>query len=417
VPGDGVLHAHFLCFCHLGQNRNSPAKDFWLAANTAKKLVLSLKNYQHCRNLKAITMNFLPVFTTRKRPVLIAGPCSAETEEQVLATARALAPQGIDLFRAGIWKPRTRPGTFEGAGIDGLHWLRRVREETGLQVATEVARGQHVEAALRHKIDVLWIGARTSVNPFSVQEISDALSGLDIPVLVKNPINADLELWIGAIERIYKVGIRRIAAVHRGFSKYGEKNYRNIPLWQIPLELKRLFPDLQIICDHSHICGRRDTLAAVAQRALDLNYDGLMTEVHPCPDEAWSDGHQQVTPARYRQMTGQLIVRRPGTDDEQFWQNLDQLRQQIDEIDDEVFELLSTRMRYSKQIGGFKRQSNISIYQPERWNRILERVLLKGKSLGLHEEFVTAVIDAIHQESIIHQASVMNRTGEKFPKK
>jgi len=362
-------------------------------------------------------MIFLPVFTTRKRPILIAGPCSAETEEQVLATAKALVPQGIDLFRAGIWKPRTRPGTFEGAGIDGLHWLERVKEETGLRVTTEVARSEHVEAALKHNIDVLWIGARTSVNPFSVQEISDALSGLDLPVLVKNPINADLELWIGAIERVYKAGIRRIAAVHRGFSKYGEKNYRNVPLWQIPMELKRLFPTLQIICDHSHICGRRETLAAVAQRALDLNFDGLMTEVHPSPGDAWSDGRQQVTPEQYAEMAARLIMRRPGTDDEQFWRDLDHLRQQIDEIDDEVFELLSSRMHLSKQIGGYKRQSNISIYQPTRWNRILERVLSKGKSLGLHEEFVSAVIDAIHQESIIHQASVMNQTGEKTPKK
>jgi len=362
-------------------------------------------------------MNFKPVFTTLKRPVLIAGPCSAETEEQVLSTAKALVSQGIDLFRAGIWKPRTRPGTFEGAGIDGLNWLENVRQETGLQVTTEVASGQHVEAAIRHSIDVLWIGARTTVNPFSVQDISDAITGLDIPVLVKNPINADLELWIGAIERVYKAGIRRIAAVHRGFSKYGEKNYRNVPLWKIPLELKRLFPDLEIICDHSHICGRRDTLATVAQRALDLNYDGLMTEVHPTPADAWSDSKQQITPEHYGKMVGRLIVRRPGTDDEQFWRDLDHLRQQIDEIDDEVFELLSTRMGLSKQIGGYKRNSNISIYQPERWNRILGRVLSKGKSLGLHEEFVAAVIDAIHQESIIHQASVMNRQDLETPKK
>ncbi|MFQ5448407.1 MAG: chorismate mutase, partial [Saprospiraceae bacterium] len=323
-------------------------------------------------------MNLLPVFTNSKRPVLVAGPCSAETEEQVFATAKALAPQGIDLFRAGIWKPRTRPGTFEGAGIAGLRWLQRVREETGLRVTTEVARGQHVEEALRHEIDVLWIGARTSANPFSVQEISDALSGLDLPVLIKNPVNADLQLWIGAIERVYKAGIRRIAAVHRGFSKYGEKNYRNVPLWQIPMELKRLFPVLQIICDHSHICGRRDNLAAVAQRALDLNYDGLMTEVHPCPGDAWSDPRQQVTPARYQQLVSRLIVRRPGTDDVQFWRNLDHLRQQIDEIDDEVFDLLSARMKYSELIGASKRESNISIYQPERWNRILERVLSRG---------------------------------------
>ena len=218
-------------------------------------------------------MQFQPVFEQTKRPVLIAGPCSAETEEQVMETARDLAPQGVALYRAGIWKPRTRPGAFEGVGTVGLGWLRRVKQETGLPTTTEVANTQHVFEALKYGIDVLWIGARTTVNPFSVQEIADALQGVDIPVLIKNPVNADLKLWMGAIERIHKAGIRRIAAVHRGFSQHGDSR----------------FPDLQIICDHSHICGRRDTLAAVAQRALDLNYDGLMTEVHPRPDEAWSD--------------------------------------------------------------------------------------------------------------------------------
>ncbi|RMD72542.1 MAG: 3-deoxy-7-phosphoheptulonate synthase, partial [Bacteroidetes bacterium] len=238
-------------------------------------------------------MQFQPVFEKSERPVLIAGPCSAETEEQVLTTAHALAAQGIDLFRSGIWKPRTRPDSFEGVGSKGLAWLRRVKEETGLRVTTEVANASHVYEALKYGVDVLWIGARTTVNPFSVQEIADALRGADIPVMVKNPINPDLKLWMGAIERLYKAGITRIAAIHRGFSYFGETRYRNVPRWQIPLELKRQFPDMQLICDNSHICGRRDMLLEVAQKALDLNFDGLMTEVHPCPDEAWSDPAQQ----------------------------------------------------------------------------------------------------------------------------
>ena len=246
-------------------------------------------------------MTFSPVLArTEKRPIIIAGPCSAESEEQVLQAARGLAALGkVDLFRAGIWKPRTRPGEFEGVGAIGLPWLKKVKAETGLPVTTEVANTQHVFEALKAGVDVLWIGARTTVNPFSVQEVADALKGVDIPVLIKNPVNPDLKLWIGAIERVYNAGIRRIAAIQRGFSHHGESNYRNIPRWQIAIELKRLFPDLEIIVDNSHICGRRDTLLAVAQKGFDLNFDGLMTEVHPRPDEAWSDAAQQITPEVY----------------------------------------------------------------------------------------------------------------------
>lgn len=327
--------------------------------------------------------------------------------------ARALKPLGIHLFRAGIWKPRTRPDSFEGVGYKGLKWLKRVREELHIPVTTEVAKGKHVDAVLEHGIDVLWLGARTTVNPFSVQEIADSLRGVDVPVLVKNPLNADIQLWIGAIERIYKAGIRKIAAVHRGFYKYGEKRYRNIPYWQIPIELKRQFPDLQLICDHSHICGVPVLLQQTAQRALDLNYDGLMTEVHPNPPSALSDSRQQITPADYNELLHSLVVRAPGTDDNLFWRELDHIRRQIDEIDDEVFQLFSERMKLAEQIGIHKRNRNISIYQPERWSKIRERILSKGAELKLAKEFLSAVIDAVHQESIQHQGEVMNRPFEE----
>lgn len=253
--------------------------------------------------------SFQPVFPRQKRPVLIAGPCSAETEEQVLATARGLADKGVDLFRAGIWKPRTRPGAFEGVGSPGLQWLNRVKEETGLKVTTEVANARHVEECLKSGVDVLWIGARTTVNPFFVQEIADALAGTDVPVLVKNPVNPDTELWIGAIERLYKAGLQRVTAVHRGFSVYGQSRYRNVPYWQIPLDVAREFPGIELICDISHICGRRDILAETAREALDLYFDGLMLEVHPAPDAAWSDAAQQITPEQFGEMMQSLVGR------------------------------------------------------------------------------------------------------------
>jgi chorismate mutase len=361
-------------------------------------------------------MDIRPIFNTSKRPVLIAGPCSAETEEQVLATARALAAQRqVDLFRAGIWKPRTRPDSFEGIGVKGLPWLQRVRRETGLKVTTEVANAEHVEQALAHEIDVLWIGARTSANPFSVQEIADALAGMDIPVMVKNPVNPDLKLWQGAMERLYKAGIRRMAMIHRGFSYYGETQYRNTPRWQIPIELKRLLPDVQLICDHSHICGRRDSLLSVAQKALDLNYDGLMTEVHPTPDEAWSDPSQQLTPGQYQKLIQSLVLRNASSDDPEFLAVIDQLRHQIDEIDEEMIHLLATRMRLAEEIGGFKRKKQIAILQTQRWNEVFQKGLSLGHQYGLSEAFMTALLKTIHQESINHQAFVMNEDEADAP--
>ena len=356
-------------------------------------------------------MKFEPVFEKKERPVLIAGPCSAETEEQVLETARGLKDTGIDLFRAGIWKPRTRPGAFEGVGTIGLQWLQKVKEETGLKVTTEVANTQHVFEAMKHGIDVFWLGARTTVNPFSVQEVADALKGLDVPVLIKNPINADLKLWIGAIERIFKAGITRIGAIHRGFHYHDEKKYRNTPLWQLPIELKRRFPELQIFCDNSHICGRRDLLLPIAQQALDLNYDGLMTEVHPTPDDAWSDAAQQITPHRFGVMIKKLVVRNPTTDNTSFLKTIDYLRHRIDEIDNQLMTLFGKRMEVAAQIGEYKRDNNISILQPTRWNEILEKAVRQGTEKGLSKRFVETVLRAIHQESISRQTQVMNKKG------
>lgn len=354
-------------------------------------------------------MDISPIFNTGKRPVLIAGPCSAETEDQVLVTAGALAAQGVDLFRSGIWKPRTSPGTFEGVGEAGLPWLNRVQKETGLKVCTEVANADHVEKALKYGIDVFWVGARTTANPFSVQEVADALAGVDVPVMVKNPVNPDLKLWLGAVERLYKSGIRRMTMIHRGFSYYGETQYRNAPRWQIPIEMRRLFPEFQLICDISHICGRRDILLAVAQKAMDLNYDGLMTEVHPAPDAAWSDASQQITPGQYEALIRSLVLREPSTDDPEFLSFIEEHRHQIDEIDEELIHLLARRMQLSEEIGSFKRQKKIAILQTQRWNEILQKGLALGRQYGLSGAFMTALLKTIHQESINHQVWVMNQ--------
>lgn len=357
------------------------------------------------------TMKFEPIFDKPlKRPFLVAGPCSAETEEQVLKTAHDLVKhQQVDLFRAGIWKPRTRPNNFEGVGKPGLKWLKKVKEETGLKVTTEVANREHVFEALKHEIDVLWLGARTTVNPFSVQEIADAIEGVDIPVMIKNPINPDLNLWIGAIERIYKAGIRKIGVVHRGFSSYGQSKFRNEPRWNISIELMRRFPDLMIICDNSHICGNREMLAEVAQKSMDLNYHGLMTETHPTPDEAWSDAKQQITPETFSHLVKDLVIRKSESNDEQFLENLDGLRQQIDLIDDEILNIMSSRMEVSKKIGLYKKENSISILQARRWNEILENSKSKGAEKGLSGQFITKLLDAVHQESINQQNSVMNK--------
>ena len=342
------------------------------------------------------------------RPFLIAGPCSAETEEQVLATAYGLAGTGIDLFRAGVWKPRTRPGAFEGTGAQALPWLRRVKQETGLRTAIEVANGNQVYEALKHGVDVLWVGARSTVNPFSVQEIADALRGVDVPVLVKNPVNPDLDLWIGAIERIRNAGVTQTGAVHRGFSAYAKSKFRNAPYWEIPIELRRRMPDLPLICDNSHICGNREDLLEVAQQSLDLNYDGLMTEVHPSPDAAWSDAKQQITPFLYKELVNSLIVRRETTDNAEFLENIENLRHKIDEIDLELLNLLARRMRVAEDIGRYKQRNNISILQTTRWNEILEKGFAQGRARGLNDEFIEKFLSAIHQESIAHQQTVMS---------
>lgn len=363
-------------------------------------------------------MKISPVFEKQPgKPIIIAGPCSAESEEQVLKTAKALAKQGINCFRSGIWKPRTRPGSFEGVGAIGLNWLKRVKKETGLNVTTEVANREHVFEALKAGIDVLWLGARTTVNPFSVQEVADALKGTDIPVLIKNPINPDVKLWMGAIERIHKAGISKIGVIHRGFSSFGNSKYRNEPRWQLPIELKRLVPDIQIICDNSHICGRRDILSDVAQKAMDLQFDGIMTEVHPTPDEAWSDAAQQITPAVFGKLVKGLKIRKETTDDIEFLEHIDDLRHDIDSIDKDLFELLGKRMKVVKSIGRYKKKNNISILQTSRWNEILNKTIQQGREKGLSDGFVTQILTAIHQESINHQTAVMNEPVKKTSKR
>ncbi|MEO0628669.1 MAG: chorismate mutase, partial [Bacteroidota bacterium] len=307
------------------------------------------------------------------QPLVIAGPCSAETEGQVMQTAKELAASGqVDVFRSGIWKPRTRPGSFEGVGKEGLPWLQRVKAETGLKTTTEVAKAGHVYDCLEAGIDVLWLGARTTVNPFSVQEVADALAGVDIPVMIKNPINPDIGLWIGAMERIHKAGVSRIGLIHRGFSYHGETIYRNVPRWQMAIEMKRRFPDVQMIIDNSHICGRRDLLASVAQEAMNLNYDGIMTEVHPRPDEAWSDAKQQITPEVFLKLLSNLRIPSESTDNKEFLSQLAELRRQIDEIDNDMIGMLGRRMRLAEQIGLYKKENNIAILQAQRWSAIIE---------------------------------------------
>lgn len=342
-----------------------------------------------------------------KRPIVIAGPCSAETEEQVLETARGLAAKGVKLFRAGIWKPRTKPGGFEGVGAAGLQWLKKVKEETGMYVSTEVATKAHVEEALKAGIDLLWIGARTTVNPFAVQEIADALKGVDIPVLIKNPVNPDLELWIGAIERIYGAGIRRIGVIHRGFSSYDKKMYRNLPLWHIPIELRRRMPELQIFCDPSHIGGKRELIAPLCQQAMDLSFDGLIVESHCSPDCALSDASQQITPDVLDYVLNLLVIR----DETQTTENLSLLRNQIDSIDEQLLELLAKRMRVSREIGVYKKEHNMPILQSPRYSEILEKRASMGQSMDLNTEFVKEMLKEIHEESVRQQMIIMNQQG------
>jgi chorismate mutase len=344
-----------------------------------------------------------------KRPLIISGPCSAETEDQVLKTAVQLQETGkVDIMRAGIWKPRTRPGSFEGIGTKGLAWLQKAREITGIPIAVEVATAKQVEDALHFDIDILWIGARTTVNPFSVQDVADALRGVDVPVLIKNPINPDLELWIGAVERVAKAGIKQIGLIHRGFSSYGNTEYRNAPMWHLAIEMKRRHPGMLFINDPSHICGRRDILLEVAQAAIDLDFDGLIIESHIDPDKAWSDAKQQVTPARLGEIISSIRWRREDVASEEYHAALEKLRQQINQLDDELMQIISERMKVSEKIGQYKKENNITILQTNRWNAILERAFKKGDKLGLSQEFITKYFDAVHMESINHQNKVMN---------
>jgi len=344
-----------------------------------------------------------------KRPLIISGPCSAETEEQVLETASRLAKTGkVDMIRAGIWKPRTRPGSFEGIGTKGLAWMQQARKLTGLPVTVEVATGKQVEDALHFDVDVLWIGARTTVNPFSVQEVADALRGVDVPVLIKNPINPDLELWTGAVERVAKAGIKQIGLIHRGFSSYGNTEYRNAPMWHLAIEMKRRSPGMMMINDPSHISGRRDILLDVAQKAIDLDFDGLIIESHIDPDKAWSDAKQQITPERLAEMLDSIKWRHETSTEKEFIDALAKLREQINHIDDELIQLLGQRMKVADKIGAYKKENNITILQTNRWNAILEKAFAKGEKLGLSKEFITKYYDAVHMESINHQNKIMN---------
>ena len=344
-----------------------------------------------------------------KRPLIISGPCSAETEEQVIETATRLSKTGkVDVLRAGIWKPRTRPGSFEGVGAKGLPWLQQAKKLTGLPTAVEVATGKQVEVALHFEVDVLWIGARTTVNPFSVQEVADALRGVKVPVLIKNPINPDLELWTGAVERVAKSGIDQIGLIHRGFSSYGNTEFRNAPMWHLAIEMKRRNPDMLLINDPSHICGRRDILLEVAQEAIDLDYDGLMIETHIDPDNAWSDAKQQITPEQLAEMLSEIIWRKEEVSSEEVHAMLEKMRQQINQLDDELMQLLGQRMKIADKIGRYKKENNITILQTRRWNDILERAVKKAEKFGLSKEFITKYFDAVHMESINHQNKVFN---------
>jgi len=344
-----------------------------------------------------------------KWPILISGPCSAESEQQMLSTAIQLAETGkVSYFRAGLWKPRTRPGAFEGVGAKGLEWLKKVREVTGLKISTEVARAEHVELCLEAGLDMIWIGARTSTNPFSIQEVADALRGTDITVLVKNPLNPDFQLWIGALERINRAGVKKLGAIHRGFSNYDEKVFRNSPMWDIPIELKRQCPQIPIITDPSHITGKRELVPFISQKALDLNMDGLMIESHITPDIAWSDNAQQVTPAVLAQIIKELVLRKHEGDNPAFKTQLEKLRLEIDQYDNDIIKIISARMNVAAKIGQYKRDNEVTILQMNRWEQILNQRVALGEAMGLSNSFMKRMLQLVHQESIRIQTDIMN---------
>lgn len=346
---------------------------------------------------------------TKHQPLLISGPCSAETEDQLIATAHLLAKTGkVSVLRAGIWKPRTRPGEFEGIGSIGLTWLKRAKEETGLPIAVEVANAKHVEEALAAGVDILWVGARSTVNPFTVQEIADALKGVDIPVMVKNPINPDLQLWIGALERINNAGITKLAAIHRGFSSYEKTAFRNEPMWELAIQLKTLVPDLPIINDPSHICGNRELIQYVAQKALDLDMQGLMIESHLDPSVAWTDAKQQLTPAALSELMDLLTLRKPEIKDKAFTDKLADLRTNIDKIDDQIIQKIAERMQIVQKIGEFKRDNGVTILQVNRWDQIMNKRSAFAKALKLDLNFTGKLLELIHSESIRKQTEIMN---------
>ena len=374
---------------------------FWKAS--IKQANIKIKSMENKKEMRQWLTNF-----DLDHPLVIGGPCSAETEEQVLKIAHELKDTDVTVYRAGIWKPRTRPGMFEGVGAIGLGWLKKVKEETGLLTATEVANKDHVKLALDNDVDILWIGARSTVSPFIMQEIADALEGTDKIVLVKNPVNPDLALWLGGVERLYTANIKNLGLIHRGFSTYEKTKYRNIPEWQIAIEVKNKFPDLPMICDPSHIGGKRDMIFDISQAALDLNFDGLMIETHADPDNAWSDAAQQVTPTRLVEIMNDLKVRKVTTDEEVYQQALSNLRAQIDVIDETLLDTLGKRMKTAVEIGTIKKDNNVAVLQNRRWNEILGKMILEGQERNLSEEFILRVFKAVHQESINQQEKIIN---------
>ena len=348
-----------------------------------------------------------------RRPVVIAGPCSVETEEQLHNTVHAIQKLPVDVIRVGIWKPRTRPNAFEGHGERALPWVRDLKAETGLRFATEVATPEHIELSLKYGIDVLWIGARTTVNPFNVQALADALRGVDVPVLVKNPVNPDLALWVGALERLAGAGLTKLGAIHRGFSSFQKGRYRNPPLWKLPIELKRLLPELPIICDPSHIGGSRELIQPLSQKALDLNYDGLMIETHATPDTAWSDAAQQVTPARLSEILRDLRVRQPESREPTYQNRLEEMRQQLDHLDHELLEVLAARMAVIEKLGHYKKENNVAIFDVGRWDEVFQSRAAWGDEMQLHRRFVQEIFQTVHVESVRKQTHIMDK--EELP--